>query len=469
MGQFEWESSNLKTAYPFETPGIFGVNEYFADAMVLDNTTMLMRVQILDMELYSWNPDDITVNVRYINGAHFFAATPVITVSSYGIWKTLTLYSASEQKQVTLIMLNTLPLPFTVDTPLVFVARTLRPDTLRVSSLTVEDGVTHVTHTLSGAIRFAEGYNILLESTENDFTDRPGAETISMGAIPGAGQGTSSRNCVPSDVIRTINSIGPDNKGMFKLLTKECTRGLVPGTGVGVGEFSPVPNTLQLFDDCSACCTCNDYQNCYKCMERLHTRSKNAGTRIARSIDDFADMKDKVYQDKAIRELPSMELLLRPAAGYILGVQINLLNNSTRYTYDLMADDVDSAKVKFFLEAYQMVYGNAVVIPKSCYIFNSRYGNPWLHVTPEDILIQPVDFTSPDGVGIFVQEDLVDGKFYNVLYPTQYISIFFEIYFPEDAQPEDDAEVTCTLEADIFKPYEVIKVDHVIKPFDGTV
>lgn len=469
MGQFEWESSNLHVSYPFEQPGAVGLNDAFADAVVMD-TAQGTRVKLQSLSVTSWDASGVTADVRYLDGTPFFAGSPGIQVDTYGSWAIIILAYAN--KEVQLIMNTAHDLPINLAGPVNFTARVQECDPKSVQTITVEDGVTNITHVLHGDIVLKAGYNTSIATATTNVSTRPGGSGLVFNAIPGAGEGVSPSNCAPAAVLRSINTVGPDELGHFVLNVQNCYRCIVPSVGgsPSATNFDPLVACLQFCNDCSQCCKCGDYENVYKAISRLHDKGRNTGLRMARTIDDLNDLKKEVNRQKDMREVPTMTMLLRPTPGYIMGVQVNLLNNPTINNIDMFVDAIENILVKMFVTSPDVSMDGAKIIPQSCYLYNARYGNPWVRVKPDEIFFQtPVDFMSTDGIGLFVKFPLVPNKFYNIIKTTQHLSMFFEIFWPDTLGPEDGDTISVRLESDVFKPYNLTKTEVLIKPFDGTV
>lgn len=488
MGQFEYESSNLHIAYPFEQPGIVGLNDAFADALVIDSQQG-KRVRLNSLSITDWAPGNIAADITYSDSVDFFGGAPTVSIEAYGAWQVISF--AYLDKRVQLVMNGAATLPITVATQHYFVARVCECDPKAINSVEVTDGVTEITHVLDGDIELSAGYNIMLQQTNNVYTDRAGAVSVALSAVPGAGFGVAPSSCVPDGSLRSINAVGPDKLGRFVLNAQDCYRAIVPSAGSsGAGSFDPTPATVQLFNDCSQCCKCTDYENCYKALKRIHDQGRKAGIGLAKTIDDLKKLNDTIKTQRNQRRVPAMDLLLRPQPGYILGVQINLMNNQTRTELFMNKDSMDTVLVKMFLTSDNIEMNEVKVLPKSCYVFNSRYGNPWIRVKDTDIMLDPVSFTDLGGVGMIIKAGLApqgpqgsqgyqgpqgtqgatsNVKPYHVIAKTHFVSIFFELFWPSTATPEDGDKIKVKLVSTTFKPYTLIREDTIIKPFEGTV
>jgi len=467
MGQFEWETSNLHISYPFERPGAGTLNSAFAGALVLD-TDQGARVGISSISITDWTPAAVSIDVTYSDSTAFFASAPVVTIEAYGEWQLISMTDAN--KVVQLLVNGSQALPITTATRLNFVARVHECDPKAVESIEVTDGVTSFTYILTGDVTLNGGYNVLLQQTNEAYTDRDGAASVTLSAIPGIGLGVAPGSCDPELALRSINTIGPDEFGHFVLNALDCYRAVVPTTGSPYPAiFDPTPAAIKVYNDCVQCCTCEDYENTYRGLARLHNKGSNTGLRLSRVIDNFKSMKDTISSQKDLRNIPSMDLLLRPTPGYILGIQINLMNNRTLTDLLMNKSDIDDVLVKMLITSSDVAMSGATVLPSTCYLFNSAYGNPWLRVAKTDVLLEPISFTDPVGVGIIIKAGLVSGKDYHVIKTTQFVSIFFEMFWQDSVSPAPEDEISVKLTSSVFKPYTLTKVDELIAPFDGTV
>jgi hypothetical protein len=469
MGQFEWESSNLHIAYPFERPGIDWMNDVIVDAVVLDSAQAQM-VYLTSLSITDWTAAGVSATLAYEDSSSFFDETPSVAVQVYGPWVSLRL-STTTGKEVQLLVNGAKPLPISISGMYKFVGRVQEDDPDAVRSIEVTDGVTSITHVLSGDVQLSAGYNVQAQPMDRTFTDRAGAASVELSAVPGAGLGVAPSNCTSDAVLRSLNTVGPDKDGKFTLSGLSCYRCFVPNSGSpAAGMFDPLPAAIKLCNDCAQCCKCADYENTYKAMSRLHQKGRNSGLRLARTIDDFDDLRGQISYEKARREVPSMELLLRPAPGFILGVQINLLNNSLRGGIDMSSI---IPLLKMIVTSDDLDVANTKILPESCYLFNSAYGNPWLRMQDgaDDIMKSPQDFSSPDGIEFKIKEGLVVNKHYHYIKTTQFLSIFFELFWPSNVSspPTDGDVISVKLESRLFKPYTLTKTEKILEPFTGIV
>jgi len=95
-----------------------------------------------------------------------------------------------------------------------------------------------------------------------------------------------------------------------------------------------------------------------------------------------------------------------------------------------------------------------------------------VHCQPGDVIIyDPSDPTvkSSKGMGLVVNGSLVPSKAYHIARTTQFISIFFEIFWKSSGNPAPGNTITVRLASSVFKPYTLTKTDVLAAPFNGDI
>lgn len=114
---------------------------------------------------------------------------------------------------------------------------------------------------LYGDIFFQEGYNVVL-----DDASRGGGILFSVVAGEGSGFGPEC-DLDGDEVLRYLNSTGPDRGGGVSLLGQGCiTVGLDNSQPSAGGYASPLPSQLHISGFCAECCPCPNYENTYKAL-----------------------------------------------------------------------------------------------------------------------------------------------------------------------------------------------------------
>ena len=107
---------------------------------------------------------------------------------------------------------------------------------------------------------------------------------ISFEAVSGAGLGSTEEcDCTPSEVIRTINGIGPNSVGNLGLSGDAC---------VSIRELRDslgyiIANTLIITDDCTVCCGCDDYIASYNNLRKIWENLKAANELLKAQIAKY--------------------------------------------------------------------------------------------------------------------------------------------------------------------------------------
>ena len=446
----EWEYSNTNIAYPFDDTSLSdSIKEAFVDALVLDDRDTALTTVLHALNLVSTT--SATIDMRYSDGSAFFGGTPTFQYKTYGLWQVLS-FSYST-KTVRLLMPVAL-MPYSMSTPASFCTRVQEAEPDVVQSITVTDAITSVAHVLQGNIVLYGGYNVeLQDAVETELGGRT-SSAFSLSATPGAGLGKLPGDCSRELLVRTINGVAPDEKGRFLIDGKDCYRAsMSPSTYTG-STAAMSDNTIKLYNDCVECCSCEDYDNVYKALKRVHESGKLAGSRMANTVDGLSDAIGDWNDERRTRQIPRVSLDLRPTPGRVLGVQVNLLNNWTSTAIN-MHQTALNAKVELTVEGEKAL--GARVIEDSCYIFNSYYGDGWRKVARADILDEPQDFD--DTLKIMLADDIEAGKTYHWVHKAQYLTVFFEIYFPNyslsGTEDDPDDVITVTADSTTFRPASI--------------
>jgi hypothetical protein len=111
---------------------------------------------------------------------------------------------------------------------------------------------------------------------------------IFMRARPGNGAGRVPGCGDAVTVLRRINSATPDGGGNITLDMTDCYRLQRPAAIGGTPRQGTISNLygLEIFNDCAPCCSCTDFINTYKALQRQNTAIvKVAGQANATSTD----------------------------------------------------------------------------------------------------------------------------------------------------------------------------------------
>jgi hypothetical protein len=239
-----------------------------------------------------------------------------------------------------------------------------------VTSLLVGDQV------FTGNITLTEGFNVALTATPAPSNDG-GRVTcqIDIEAEPGDGLGLVSgcEGVTPS--IQQINNVAPAANGNFTLDAAGCYRGqrvveVLSATppevalaapnlstadegfyGVDLAQLRRFGNyatrtslqeamestsTLQFFNDCSPCCTCDEFVATYEQMRALYYRYLAMGQRAEATRNLFASGIARWNAQKACRALQNLNLVLSSEPNsqlYVGALQCNMTAGCIRPLY----------------------------------------------------------------------------------------------------------------------------------------
>ena len=222
----------------------------------------------------------------------------------------------------------------------------------------------------TGPVRFRGGYNVNLFSGIDPrpnpqlpnvtplalpgVSDTPEVggrvrNRITISADPGDGDGRFKK-CLEEDLpIRSINGVEPDTYGNFNLTASQCywlrrpsalinggatfslTDNEVPvGGPSGEGSLTTA-STLQLGNDCTPCCECEDYIRTYKGVTRVHKEFSDIGTTATEVRDKYKDAISRWESQKSCRAAnPSrVAMAATPSAdNLLLDVAASFCNSS---------------------------------------------------------------------------------------------------------------------------------------------
>lgn len=452
--QNEWETSNLDLSYPFENQ-VFpeSLRGVFVDAYIVDGTNLRtdfaeINEQLELTQLTMPDADTATLlQLRYINdNSLFFFTPPPLEVFHYGDFIVIKADQFDEHKHVRLILYepNIPAFPYTLNIAVdslqaTFVARVHENNLPKINTIEVTDDDTMITHVLSGDIELFPGFNAelsvgnLTKSPALGNTSQRLLTPITIKVIPGAGAGLEPNVCDPALFLKTLDGVGPDVNGNVNLDLVECYRDCLDLTLVSPSVVAAALNTIKVYNDCTACCSCEDYANSYESLVNLQNRAIPIGSVLERVRTDLVALVDDMEQEKQDREEQDVELLVISKPGWIFNIMIIFYNNPPG------EDNMPDTLVEFSAGPEKRV------IDKSAYVYNPGEVTTWtqyeLLETEYDDPATPVP-TSPDDL------TLLQGNSYAV--------ISYEIFWkpdPDDAPPPPllrvhDTDITVTLTTD---------------------
>ena len=344
---FDWSLNALNLTYPFESDlSPETTRAVFADAYIVDSanidtdTPVDERLELYD--LYMPNATSCTLlQLQYVTSeTPFFTGTVEYNVYSFGEWTCVTASSTEERKWVTLLLhLDDVLFPYELNKDLdslemTFVPRTHQQEVQRVHSIEVTDDITTMTHVLTGDIELVPGYNIDMSvgvaRATSDALSNTAQRTlaqVNIDAVAAAGAGLVPSPCDESDVIRSIGGVGPDEAGNFILSLEGCFRETMPFAGGGGTVTVPSTETINLDNDCEACCACEDYADAYNEALDIQRRAIPIGYSLDKTRTDLKFVIEKMREEKEEREQKDIEILAVSRSGWIVNILIVLYNN----------------------------------------------------------------------------------------------------------------------------------------------
>lgn len=227
---------------------------------------------------------------------------------------------------------------------LVLDERTAESWPTQVLSLTVND------LKLDGAVRISRGYNTRVLLTDTVIS--PGkrrSNRVFLSAVPGEGEGVFPGCADEEIVIRRINQVGPDSRGNFTLASKGCywinRGGAVEKVGPGDYALTVDPaleHGLRIHNDCSPCCSCDDFVNTYRGIRKLYDRYKTFGERSRVVGAVYAENRERWLAGKECREANSARVEMIATAGGTMTIAVSL-GNTTGTCLEQGRVDIDIA------------------------------------------------------------------------------------------------------------------------------
>lgn len=195
------------------------------------------------------------------------------------------------------------------------------------------------------AVDFKGGYNIRL--TRETPTAGPGErniEQITIDATPGAGDGLFP-GCTEQDIVlRRINGVGPSTPGDFLLAGVGCYWVRQPTSVVDEFPFvvrptldtDPMSGHLQIGNDCGPCCSCDDYVESGKYLNRIWMEGVAVGQRAESTRNQYHENRDRWQEAKICLEKRPLRLALQAQACPYLDVVAQYCNQTDKCLKDIM-------------------------------------------------------------------------------------------------------------------------------------
>ena len=340
---FEWLTSNTRVAYPFTekiSPLNVGESDFSdltVDAYVLTTISTQQNIKLSYLE----DPTAVSpkVTIKFADDTIAFdsdtagGSTVNFKTSIFGEWTVLEWTNTAYGVARLLLKTDAISDYAWPVAPVnaFLVAFTTQPASSKVK--TVSKG----TFVFDGDIELVSGFNVDLVETDNpefvDSTPQRGRKFVRIDTSEGLGLG-NYLDCDPADPpVVTINGIGPDSNGNLALNGDDCYRLEIPIDEAAQGALPGPPwhledNTLKIYNNCAPCCDCEDYIHVYDDLERtVYARAKAVSDKIYSTRDSFRELVEKVNQEKACREVPTLQVRLVSRPGWTATVQAIIRNN----------------------------------------------------------------------------------------------------------------------------------------------
>ena len=389
---FEWLSNNLFVAYPFATPAPkvpliaagssssssssssavphapVDLGEIFADGVVYTSDMFGERMKLVELGMtFNWPdvPTDGYCRLQFEGGFELILdhANPEVTFRAelYGRWMVVewvlvdtnplaipNIGSKSVRDVVCRFLLAAEPLQ-----ALDHLDIDLSEEDAWLESSLIHTGPDRVRRVflkigqylfqLNDTVRLEPGFNVDLtyrQPGDPDYTPPDDdavrqTKTILVDAIPGAGKGRYLR-CVPDPFIRTVNNVGPDERGNLEMDPRDCywldrpvTSGPSPAPPDSqVQEVATVkPLSLKLRNACEECCPCSEYVSTYENLRSVWTDAQLVAARYDQILADYLSLRQTLV-DLGAGDDPSIKTVVRSRAGFVVDVSFLFINGS---------------------------------------------------------------------------------------------------------------------------------------------
>lgn len=217
------------------------------------------------------------------------------------------------------------------------------------------------------------GYNlnpIINYEPAQDLFGKRNAYLVQLDATPGNGLGVFN-NCgdLNDGSVRTVEKVIADQVGNITLNADKCFR-IEPVISITNNQATILNGTLQLFDDCLACCDCDDMESVYRAMLRLRRRFEAIGKRIDDLSTKYHAARDKLAASMACDKSSLLRVAAAPVDNCYLSVVAGICNPSDT--------KIDNVTVK--VEVSQVTSGNTGIAvditSRKAYSWILRNGKP---------------------------------------------------------------------------------------------
>lgn len=237
-------------------------------------------------------------------------------------------------------------------------------------------------------IRLKNGLNTEIKVTPGTVGPVRTPTIVTFSAVPGSGDGRFDPGCDEEPVIRRINNITADAAGNILLDVSQCYRVERPiyevlNSNPAAHASAVLDHMLQLFNDCSPCCTCQDYVNSYEGVRKLRNTFADLVERTNAVRELYISNLNRFNSQKGCRESQVVRVATQPVCPDELQVTVGICNTSNEclnnvilymsFEYADAAGDPDPEHPNMPLTAHTTYSGGAT--PNSLCAFTTRGGN----------------------------------------------------------------------------------------------
>jgi hypothetical protein len=290
-------------------------------------------------------------------------------------------------------------------------------------------------------VRLSNGNNMLLTATASAVADGGRFSTeISISAQPGAGLGKYLPGCGENDLlIRTINGIQPDDNGNINLSGSSCYRLERPIIEqLTANTVSVSDNSIQITNDCTACCTCQDFANTYEGVRNVTEQYReiyNLGIEVRNTHADNVSrwneqMLCRISKPFTISLVPTCNNELSVAVGYcnrseecienmVVFISFNYTGNSQDVDEDTLAqinastvytptvniqaiEDNGSGKVQITASGLPSIASRALIVGDQLTISGTASNNgnyTIIEIVSPTVVVTGTNFTTGEATG----------------------------------------------------------------------
>ena len=154
----------------------------------------------------------------------------------------------------------------------------------RVKTLTVDTSATTST-VMTGDLLLENGYNTTTDGAGPTTAGVVTGSTITLGAAAGSGQGTY-KDCEATPTYSTLAGAAADQYGNVRLSGDGCIS-MVPVVTTTVSGKTMTGGVLQINNDCSPCCQCEDFVILGTATNRVWLQLQTTGVLINQAVADY--------------------------------------------------------------------------------------------------------------------------------------------------------------------------------------